>query len=1002
MLSVVLLSVSVAFASDNATDTVTIDEESQFDEPLAVEENTSIVSDGGSAVVTKDNFKEYFDESGELLKNVTANELKFSGEISDVGVDTIILSRPVNVAGDGILNNISIHVNSSNVIISNITINQNNESFAILIDKVSDVEINTAKINFNAVENSNGYAIVANLATNLKLLNNVINYEGATTGWEVNNVIRLYGSNNTRIADNKVIAKLVSSDVGWAEVPAGSGNWVSSPISEGIVLEESDNAIFMNNKINVTYSNVVGSYDTIYAVDFRNSNNAYVADNEIKSVGYTYIYGMIITGEGFIITSNNIASIGDYYANGIDIEGPATGVLNNNTIDVKSNSSVYGIYSGMNGKDTAVQYYNNVITGKAYNVFGMSLGDVESAIYGTQMYLSGNYTTGIAYRGNNLTLEQNHIVFESSQQGNESIWEEFGVESVGVKVIKGYALIKNNTIAGQGKGISLTGKDSDAYLYNNFVNVVANDDKDAYAIYAIDMPGLHMYFNDIDYQGTTKGSGINNAVYLNNVTGAVIAENKFDLDLVSSYVPWKEIPAGSGNWVSFPVSEGIVIENSNNVLFDKNTVNTTYGDVAGTYDTIYTIAFKNSDNAVISNNDIDAKGHTYIYAVQVTGKNFTIKSNNITSESDNYYANGIDIEGPASGVVKDNGISVKGKVSAYGIYSGMNGQSVSALYDGNDIVGDAYNVFGFSVGDVESNITGNDVVLTGNYTTGIAYRGSKLSVDNNLISAKGSNVGNESIWEGFGVQNVGVKVIQGNATISNNNIETTGDYAINVTNTSSTIKPNHLKSAKGTGESAITSTGNATIDVKYKTTLTAPSSVSVLLTQVKSGYTVKIVLKDENGYAIPQTSITVKGKTYTTNAEGVVDYKVTASKTETQTLTINFAGSDDYIASSATTTVKITKEATKLTAAKKTYKVKVKTKKYTATLKDSKGKGIKGVKVTLNVKGKTYKATTNAKGQAVFKIKNLKKKGTCKATVKFAGNNLYKASSKTVKITVKK
>jgi hypothetical protein len=114
-----------------------------------------------------------------------------------------------------------------------------------------------------------------------------------------------------------------------------------------------------------------------------------------------------------------------------------------------------------------------------------------------------------------------------------------------------------------------------------------------------------------------------------------------------------------------PVSEGIVVSDSDDVTFDSNTVNATYGDISGSYDTIYTISFKNSDNAAIANNEINALGHTYIYAIQMCGENFTISANNITSESDIYYANGIDIEGPASGVVTDNGIIAKAPVSAY-------------------------------------------------------------------------------------------------------------------------------------------------------------------------------------------------------------------------------------------------------------------------------------------------------------------------------------------------
>jgi hypothetical protein len=103
----------------------------------------------------------------------------------------------------------------------------------------------------------------------------------------------------------------------------------------------------------------------------------------------------------------------------------------------------------------------------------------------------------------------------------------------------------------------------------------------------------------------------------------------------------------------------------------------------------------------------------------------------------------------------------------------------------------------------------------------------------------------------------------------------------------------------------------------------------------------------------------------------------------------------------ATTPAKVTPKATKIVAKKKTFKAKVKVKKYTITLKSGKTL-LKKVKVTLKVKGKTYKATTNKKGKATFKIKNLKKKGTYKAVIKFKGNKNYKATSKKVKIKVKK
>lgn len=105
--------------------------------------------------------------------------------------------------------------------------------------------------------------------------------------------------------------------------------------------------------------------------------------------------------------------------------------------------------------------------------------------------------------------------------------------------------------------------------------------------------------------------------------------------------------------------------------------------------------------------------------------------------------------------------------------------------------------------------------------------------------------------------------------------------------------------------------------------------------------------------------------------------------------------------SSSSSTSKTTKATPKLIAKKASFKVKQKIKKYIATLKTNKNKAMKKVKLYLKVKGKTYTAKTNTKGKAIFKIKNLKKKGTYKAIVTFKGNSNYNKVSKTVKINVK-
>ena len=1020
MLSLVLVSLGAAFASDDIDgDMLAIDDEITVDEDvLAVEEDTQALSEGNSApassiVINNTNVKDYIDESGEINSNVTADELIFEGTFEDLN---LLVDRPIKLTGDkAILINPDIQLLASNVTFSGFTINQSKHINAIFVggleeDPISEVTVSDVKVDFKDIGEAPENVAIEVVNTNyFNLINSAINYVGATDGSYVNNAISIKNSNGTRISGNKFNISLVSSPVSWFEVPSGSGNWVSSPVSEGIVIDSSNDVGLLDNKIDVTYNGVGGAYDTIYAVDFKNSDYAMIENNVINALGHTYIYGIILSGENFNINNNIISSESDNkYANGIDIEGPASGVIDSNNISVKGVESAYAIYSGMNGADVSGYYIDNNITAEAYNVFGMSLGDVESKVINNTLNLVGNYTTGIAYRGADANITGNRIILESSEVGNLSVWENFGVEAVGIKVIKGNASITDNIIAGPGKGVSLSGADVHAILEENFINVVAGVDKDAYAIYAENIPKLMVYNNTIDYQGTTQGTGINNAVYLNNANDAIISNNKFDLELVSSYVPWAEVPAGSGNWVSSPVSEGIVIDESNGVVFDSNKVTVVLGDIVGDYDTIYAVSFKDSDKAVIANNEIDATGETYIYGIIVSGDDFIIRSNNIATVG-NYYANGIDIEGPATGVVENNVIDVKAPSSAYAIYSGMNGAAVKANYTKNTITGNAYNVFGFSLGDVESNVISNNIALEGNYTTGIAYRGSSIVIKSNVIDAKGSNVGNETIWENFGVETIPVKVVMGTATITYNKVNTTGEYAVDVNDTKSTVKYNLLVASDLLGDSSVKSTSNATVlyNYAYGSKIVSASTKTVYLLTVKSGSYYKITLKDANGKVLSGRSVSVtfngKTKTYNTNKNGVINYKLSATKTGNKKLTVKFAGDGLYKYAKATATIKIIKRATKIAAAKKTFKAKTKTKKYTITLKNNKGKIIKKGKVTLKIKGKTYKATTNSKGKATFKITKLTKKGKYIAKIKFTGSKYYKVSTKTIKyITVKK
>ena len=201
--------------------------------------------------------------------------------------------------------------------------------------------------------------------------------------------------------------------------------------------------------------------------------------------------------------------------------------------------------------------------------------------------------------------------------------------------------------------------------------------------------------------------------------------------------------------------------------------------------------------------------------------------------------------------------------------------------------------------------------------------------------------------------------------------------------------------------SSFSKTNSISVTKIIPTTLTSSSVTTVY----NGGKYLVATLKDSNGKAISGVEVTVvlNGKTYTptTDANGQVKLSTNSLAPKSYVTTITFNGNNNYAKSTTTIKVTVTKATPKLTAKAKTFKKSVKTKKYTVTLKDNNGKAMAKVKLTLKVKGKTYKATTNAKGKAIFKIKKLTKKGTFKAKVKFAGNTYYNAVTKTVKIKIK-
>lgn len=170
------------------------------------------------------------------------------------------------------------------------------------------------------------------------------------------------------------------------------------------------------------------------------------------------------------------------------------------------------------------------------------------------------------------------------------------------------------------------------------------------------------------------------------------------------------------------------------------------------------------------------------------------------------------------------------------------------------------------------------------------------------------------------------------------------------------------------------------------------------------GKYITVTLNDISGKGISNKQFIVnfngKTKKYLTNANGQIKLPISTLVPKTYKVTINFLGDEKYEPASFNITLVVKKAKPHLFASKKKFNVKTHVKKYKVTLKNNKNKVMKKVKVYLKVKGKTYVVKTNKKGQAIFKLTKLTKKGTYKAIITYKGDKCYKKVVKKANIKV--
>ena len=181
-----------------------------------------------------------------------------------------------------------------------------------------------------------------------------------------------------------------------------------------------------------------------------------------------------------------------------------------------------------------------------------------------------------------------------------------------------------------------------------------------------------------------------------------------------------------------------------------------------------------------------------------------------------------------------------------------------------------------------------------------------------------------------------------------------------------------------------------------------PAETTVPTASDNPGEYVVVTLKDDSGNLLVNEDVIIEldgqSKHYKTNGNGQVKVYTESLVPKTYKAKVTVLG--DNKTSSFNINIAVKKAKAKIVAKKKKFKAKKKVKKYAIYLKAGK-KPIKNARVIFKIKGKTYKAKTNNKGRAVFKLKKLTKKRTYKATITYKGNKWYDKATKKVKIIVR-
>mgnify|MGYP003283049767 FL=1 len=307
-------------------------------------------------------------------------------------------------------------------------------------------------------------------------------------------------------------------------------------------------------------------------------------------------------------------------------------------------------------------------------------------------------------------------------------------------VVDGFTFVSTleNVIEVYGNNVSIINNKFNSGLVQNKYNVL---------IYATEVADLTIKNNTITFKGTNTGS-INGVINLEDVNNTLISDNKIDAEMPSAATSYGPGPDYAAIYSSY-----LIQVNGNNNKILNNDLSLRYSSVLGSYDSLYAIIVSGS-NSVVSKNSIKGTGNNYIYGIVASGSNVNLTDNTIIIFNSSYYANGISLNSPYSGVISNNIINLTAKSVVYGTNDyGI----ISALYKGNKFILNSNSVYGMELMGTDEKAIGNTIIAKGNYTLGIAAStNGKVNISNNDISINGAGLGTPTAGDTITSANIGI------------------------------------------------------------------------------------------------------------------------------------------------------------------------------------------------------------------------------------------------------